>query len=176
MQRYIALLRGINVSGRNIIKIDTLIKLFENLGFCNINTYLQSGNVIFENKDESINLLENKISESIYEKFKYDIPVIVLTINDVKKIIENNPYKNLQNFSDFYVTILKEKPNKESIDIKKFKTKATQGEEFLIVDKIIYMNCPNGYRKTKLTNKYFEDMLKVKATTRNWKTINALLQ
>ena len=156
--------------------MDKLIKLFENLGFCNVNTYLQSGNVIFENKDEKINLLENRISESIYEKYKYDVPVIVLTINDIKEIIENNPYKNLQNFSDFYVTILNERPNKKSIDINKLRTKAMQGEEFLIVDKTIYMNCPNGYGKTKLTNKYFEDILKVKATTRNWKTINALLE
>ena len=176
MQRYIALLRGINVSGRNIIKMDELKKIFENLGFSNVKTYLQSGNVIFENKIEKINLLEQNISKNIYDKLGLEIKIKILTTKELENIIGNNPYKNIKDFSNYYVAVLMEKMDTNNIDIEKIKSKAVQKEEFTIKDNLVYINYPRGYGTSKLTNNYFEKILKVNATTRNWKTINALLQ
>jgi len=175
MQKYIALLRGINVSGRNIIKMDELRKLFENLGFFNVKTYLQSGNVIFENKIENIKTLEHNISKIIYEKLGLEIKIKILTTKELENIIGNNPYKNMKDFLNFYVAVLIEKLDVNIIDIEKIKSKAVQGEEFTIKNNLVYINYPKGYGTSKLTNNYFENIFKVNVTTRNWKTMNVLL-
>ena len=78
MKKFIALLRGINVSGQKKIKMSDLKLLFEDLGFQNVETYIQSGNVIFSSKEKSIKKLESKISSGIKSKYGFDVPVLVI--------------------------------------------------------------------------------------------------
>ena len=178
MTTYISILRGINVSGHNLIKMDALRKLYENLGFQNVTTYVQSGNVVFTGNDIEVNELEQRITQQIEKDFGFNVPVIVLTLSKLKQIIENNPLlKNHNNNIDIaylHVTFLSSKP--DHYDQKKIEDKKQDEEEICFSDNAVYLYCPNGYGRTKLTNNFLEAKLKVGATTRNWKTTTELLK
>ena len=176
MTTYISLLRGINVSGQKLIKMDVLRKSYESMGFHNVTTYLQSGNVIFEGNDFEINNLEQKISRQIEKDFGFEVPVIVLTIEKLKQVIENNPFLKDPNKdqSFLHVTFLSSKP--EQYDHKTIEDKKQNGEEISISNTAVYLFCPNGYGRTKLNNNFLEVKIKVGATTRNWKTTNELFK
>jgi uncharacterized protein (DUF1697 family) len=175
MTTYISILRGINVSGQKLIKMDALKKTFENLKLENVRTYIQSGNVIFSGNETNEKELEEKIGKQIETDFGYHVPVIVLTAEKLKQLIEQNPFaKDTEKEIGFlHVTFLAGKPQQD--DIKSIEDKKQKGEEIQISDKAVYLYCPHGYGKTKLTNSFIEGKLKVKATTRNWKTTNELL-
>jgi uncharacterized protein (DUF1697 family) len=175
MTTYISILRGINVSGQKLIKMDALKKLVENLKLENVRTYIQSGNVIFSGKETNEKELEEKIEKQIETDFGYQVPVIVLTAETLKQIIGQNPFsKYTEKESGFlHVTFLGDKP--KEYYIKSIEDKKQEDEEIQCSDNAVYLYCPNGYGKTRLTNSFFEGKLKVKATTRNWKTTNELL-
>ncbi|TAG11077.1 MAG: DUF1697 domain-containing protein [Sphingobacteriia bacterium] len=176
MTTYISILRGINVSGQKLIKMDALRKSYENLGFHNITTYVQSGNVIFSGNNVNPNELVQIITRQIETDFGFKVPIIVLTINNLKKIIDSNPYlKDSNKDTTFlHVTFLSSKPQK--INFTAVEEKKLSGEEIFFTDDAVYLYCPNGYGKTKLTNGFLETKLKIGATTRNWKTTNELLK
>lgn len=176
MTTYISILRGINVSGKKLIKMDVLRELYERLGFQNIITYVQSGNVIFTSKNSNPHELELKISRKIENDFGFNVPIIVLTIDQLTRIIEQNPFsKDLDKDPAFlHVTFLASQP--EPYDLKIIEGKKQNEEEILISNEVVYLYCPNGYGRTKLTNTFLETKLKIGATTRNWKTTNELLR
>lgn len=176
MTTYISILRGINVSGKNLIKMDLLRKSYENLGLQHVKSYVQSGNVIFCGKNSSPQEWEQKISQQIEKDFGSQVPVIVLTLDQLKQIIKNQPFsKEMQKDSAFlHVTFLSSTP--ESYDLNVIKDKQQTEEEIAISGKVVYLYCPHGYGRTKLTNSFLENKLKVCATTRNWKTTNELLR
>lgn len=175
MTTYISLLRGINVSGHNLIKMNDLRTAYGNLDFKNIRTYLQSGNVIFDSADIEITLLAQKISGQLIKDFGVDIPVLVLTVDNLKQVISANPFITQSNLNPafFHISFLSSKP--ENDKQKALEEKISPGEEIVITDEAVYLYCPNGYGKTKLHNKFLETKLQVVATTRNWKTANELL-
>ena len=174
MTTYISMLRGINVSGQKLIKMDALRKLYENLGFINVITYLQSGNVIFTNKDQDPDKLGQIIRREIQKNFGFEVPVIVLTVDNLKQIIDHNPFIKDSNRdqSSLYVTFLSSKP--DQFDTKVIEDKKQDKEEIIFSDNAVYLYCPDGYGRTKLSNNFLEAKLKVDATTRNWKTTNEL--
>ena len=176
MTTYISILRGINVSGQKIIKMDALRKMYENLGFQSVKTYIQSGNVIFKSKDSKIDGVVQTISRQIKKDFGFDVPVIVLTIDKLKKIIKNSPFsKDLRKDASFlHVTFLSSKP--KSFEREVIETKRSNKEEISFSDDAVYLYCPDGYGISKLSNSFLETKLKVGATTRNWKTTNELLK
>ena len=176
MTTYISILRGINVSGQKIIKMDALQKMYENLGFQSVKTYIQSGNVIFKSKDSKIDGVVQTISRQIKKDFGFDVPVIVLTIDKLKKIIKNSPFsKDLRKDASFlHVTFLSSKP--KSFEREVIETKRSNKEEISFSDDAVYLYCPDGYGISKLSNSFLETKLKVGATTRNWKTTNELLK
>lgn len=176
MITYISILRGINVSGQKLIKMDALRKSYENLRFHNVTTYVQSGNIIFAGNDIELNKLEQKISRQIEKDFGFEVPVIVLTIDKLKQVIDNNPFLKDPGKDQIFshVTFLSSKP--EHYDHKIIEDKKQNGEEIIFSDNAVYLYCPNGYGRTKLTNNFLEAKLKVGATTRNWKTTNELFK
>jgi uncharacterized protein (DUF1697 family) len=175
MTTYISLLRGINVSGHKMIKMDALRQLFTDLGFQNIQSYIQSGNIVFQNKKTDQKKLENKIAKAIKGKFTFDVPVIVIEFDQLKKIILNNPFltDKTKDISHFHVTFLSNQPEQENFN--KIKDGQYLADEFHLIDKAIYLYCPNSYSNSKLTNSFLESKLKITATTRNWKTTNELI-
>lgn len=173
---YISILRGINVSGKNLIKMDALRKSYENAGFFNVQSYVQSGNIIFQSDSEHTQELEQKIIQLIKQDFGLDIPVFVLSVNQLKSVIEKNPFvkQTEKDPSFFHITFLSVKPGLYEHSI--IESKKAEGEEIAFSDDAVYLYCPDGYGKTKLTNNFIESKLKVTATTRNWKTANELLR
>jgi uncharacterized protein (DUF1697 family) len=175
MSTYIAILRGINVSGHKMIKMEALRKMFTDLNFKNVQTYIQSGNVVFQDKKTKSETLEKKIAKGISDEFGFEVPVMVKEVEELKNVLKNNPFvnKRKEDITRLHVTFLSAEP--EQLHIDKIKEGQYAADEYIFSGKAIYLFCPNGYGNTKLSNNFFENKLKVVATTRNWKTINELV-
>lgn len=175
MSTYIAILRGINVSGKNIIRMEALQQLFENLQFKKVKTYIQSGNVIFNTDiNYSKSTLCHQISHAIKNQFGYEVPVLVLATEELSKIMEMNPFLKGKSIDTqkLHVTFLASMPDVESV--KKLEAMNFGADRFFVIGDVVYLFVPDSYGKTKLSNSFLECKLKVSATTRNWKTVLAL--
>lgn len=174
MKTYISILRGINVSGHKMIKMDELKKTAGEIGFEQISTYIQSGNLVFNSKRNDTSKISKLLSEAIKQKFGFEVPVITMTKDELQQIIEQNPFLKQKELDEkhFHLTILDTCVSSTYADI--FEKIDLKNDKAVGVDRVIYLYCPDGYSNTKLSNAYIENKLKVRATTRNWKTINEL--
>jgi uncharacterized protein (DUF1697 family) len=178
--RYIALLRGVNVGGKNKLLMKELQAIFIDLGFINVQTYLQSGNVVFDclKAIDLVRVCEKQIEDKIWQVCQLQVPVILKAVEEIEQIQKANPFLTNKDLSEkfyksLYLTFLSEMPDKDLLE--KTTAKIFPPDEFLIQNQVIYLLCNTGYGKTKLSNTYFETKLQVKATTRNWNTINQLI-
>ncbi len=171
MKRYLALLRGINVSGQKIIKMDILKKSLTEIGLHNVQTYIQSGNIVFDYPEIEEKILATIIHERILNTWGYEIVVILLSREVIQKMLLENPYKN-EDKKDLYMTILSLPPEQGRIE--SISNISFSPDTFFVLDKTIYIHCPSGYGKTKLSNTFFEKKLKISATTRNLNTMQKL--
>ena len=172
MTKYIAILRGINVGGRRKILMADLKNLFSKLGFKEIKTYIQSGNVIFQSTKKEDNIkLSKTIEQAILENYAFEVPVIIRTVSEWNQVISNNPFlkKNKIDTERLHLTFLKELPKIEQVE--KIKSYDYPPNKFEIINKNVFIYCAGKYSDSKYTNKFFESKLKVSATTRNWKTV-----
>jgi uncharacterized protein (DUF1697 family) len=169
MKTYIVILRGINVSGKNILPMAALREMLSSLQFENIQTYIQSGNIVL-NSELSKEEVIGKVKRGIASKFGYDVPVLARTIDEWKNAITNNPYPT-ENHKIVSFTFLNEVPVKTTIEVN-----ITNDDVYTVVNDMVYMYCPDGFGKTKLTNNLFEKKLKVTATSRNFRTTMKLLE
>jgi uncharacterized protein (DUF1697 family) len=176
MITYIALLRGINVSGHRMIKMEELKNVLSELNFTNIRTYIQSGNIIFETEKTDSVSLEKQMGDKILSHFGFPVPVLIRTRAELENIHKNNPFlgKRSEPVDKLHVTFFPEKPDPEHL--KKIEGSLFLPDEFIVSGREAYLLCPNGYGRTKLTNQFFENKLKLTATTRNWKTLETLLK
>lgn len=173
MAVFISLLRGINVTGHNSLKMKDLRDLYETLGMKKVRTYLQSGNVVFDSDEENPDVLTKTIEKGIKRNFGLDVAVLLRTTEQLETTIDANPFLR-ENDTDperLYVTFLSSLP--DNARMKDVPTKDKK-DRFIISNKEIYLHCPDGYGRTKFTNDFFERKMKLTATTRNWKTVNAL--
>lgn len=170
MPVYVSMLRGINVGGNATIAMADLKKLYESLGFGHVQTFIQSGNVVMSHEGDSDSLVST-IEKAIQRRFGFDVKVVVRTTKELESAIKNNPFPGREGV--LYVTFLSERPAKNA-DGEIGRAKSV-GEEFCVKGREVYLLCPEGYGRTKLSNNFFEKKLGVIATTRNWKTANALL-
>ncbi len=174
MQKYISMLRGINVSGQKKIKMDALRALYAALHFKNVKSYIQSGNVIFESDELDMSSLARQIGAQIEQTFGFLVPIMIRTPEQFHDLLENNPFlgEKTEDIKQLYVTFLDEAPPIGALDaLVKF---ATKSEEFHLHGKEIYLFYPNGAGRSKLSNNLIERKLGVTATTRNWRTVNKL--
>lgn len=176
MTAYISILRGINVSGQKKILMADLKTLYEKLGFTNVATYIQSGNVVFKADKKTGENLAINIEQAILKKYKFDVPVIVRTEDEMKKIVTLNPFAKEKkiDIEKLHVTFLAEIPAPENAN--SIGQIAFPPDRFVLIGREVYLHCPVSYGETKLSNKFFESKLKVTATTRNWKTVNTLAE
>ena len=175
MAKYISILRGINVgTGRKVLMAD-LKRLCENLGLQNVQTYIQSGNVVFElQQPESVSEFETHLQKVFTETFGFDIPVLVRTSEEWAESIAQNPFLKEKNVDvdRLHLTCLKEIPSLELLE--KIKTFQYLPDRYEIIGKNVFIFCAAGYGTSRLVNSFFESKLKTPATTRNWKTVMKL--
>ena len=165
------MLRGVNVSGKKV-EMEKLRQNYLALGLTKVRSYIQSGNVIFETANSNIPKIAGEIEKRIGKVFGFDIAVLIRTESEIKDLIESNPFAR-KDASNLHVTFLRDKPIQVPQDeLIQAKSKA---EDFSVSGREIYLFCPDGYGRTKLSNSFFEKKLKVLATTRNWNTVNTLL-
>ena len=171
MPTYISILRGINVSGQKKILMADLKALYEELGFSNVQTYIQSGNVVFEYKETTPEKLQEMIFNKIQNYYGFDVPNLILTPNEIEDALNNNPYQPIEKP---YFTFLSENPTQENIDA--LTAISFDNEFFELIEKVIYSHYPNGAGRAKMTLNFFEKKLKVRATSRNLNTTKKLLE
>jgi uncharacterized protein (DUF1697 family) len=174
MKTYIAILRGINVSGHKMMKMADLLTLLNELDFKNTKTYIQSGNVVFRYKETLPQQLQKKIEKKIAEKFGFEVPVMVIPAGEIETILKNNPFlkKKTTDIGKLHVTFLNGAYDKKIAA--QLAEQKYGNDEFIATANAIYLHCADGYGNTKLSNTFWENKLKVTATTRNWKTVNEL--
>jgi uncharacterized protein (DUF1697 family) len=176
MARFVALLRGINVSGQKKIRMAELRECLEGAGLSAVETYLQSGNVVFESGQRRTDPLAEQMSAAIADSFGFGVPVLVRTARDLKRVADTNPFVARQKLdpSQQYVTFLEKMPTARAL--RELVVPARASEQFLPGKQELFVFCPNGYGRAVLNNGFFEQRLKTVASTRNWKTVCALAQ
>jgi uncharacterized protein (DUF1697 family) len=178
MTIYLALLRGINVSGQRSIKMEDLKKTFEALHYKSVTTHIQSGNVIFGSADANPALLRTQIENKLLKTFGIEVPVIVKTLKEIEDTIKRNPFKKIkaQEGEKLHVTFLAGlpvgSPAKAAAD--NLAVVKNDVDEIRLSGSEVYILCRNGYGKTLFSNAFIEKKLMVSATTRNWATVEKL--
>ncbi len=172
MKTFIALLRGINVSGQKKIPMVDLRNLLGDEGFVNVKTYIQSGNVVFRLDVKDEKSIAETISKAILKKFGFDVSVLVKTPENFQAIFEASPFSD-EALKKSYFMLLFDKPKPELA--KQIKQLSTSEEQFTITENCIYFFSLNGYGKTKFNNNFFERKLNIIATARNYNTMLKLL-
>jgi uncharacterized protein (DUF1697 family) len=172
--RQISILRGINVGGRNKINMQLLADLYRRLDLQNVTTYIQSGNVAFDSDADS-NDLTAQIEAAIQTEFGFTVPVIVRSRDNWASVVASNPFlEKITETDKLHVTFLEKTPDPQHLN--KLLSYHYPPDEFIVIDNNIYLHCPIDYGNSKLTNNFFESKLKIKATTRNWRTTCKLLE
>lgn len=170
MISYIAFLRGINVSGHKIIKMADLAKMFTNIKFKNVKTYIASGNVLFESNEKAVSKLEAKIEKEILKTFGFEVIVFIRTRDDLEKIVKLNPFAKIKiEKPKFYVLFMKEKFTKLKLP---FFSEKYAVEIIAALDKNFFCVArPDVVGSGGGANLFIEKEHKIPATTRNWNTI-----
>jgi uncharacterized protein (DUF1697 family) len=176
MPVYISMLRGVNLGGHNIIKMDALRTLYESLGFENPQSFIQSGNVVFRSKKRNSATLSKRISDGIERKFGFRPPVILRSTSELRGIIARNPFATRKNIepSKLLVSFLDCDPGGE-IRGKVLAIKS-EPEELRMIGSELYIYFPNGMARPKLSMSAVERVLKTACTGRNWNTVLKLLE
>ena len=174
MSQYVAFLRGINVGGHRPLKMEDLREMITGLGFKNVATYIQSGNIIF-NADEEADrdFLATKIKLQIEKTFGYDVPVIITVPADLNDALAAFPFDKREGWKG-YISLLANKPINEQVrELEAFSSKI---EKFEIQDTILFSIVDKqADEKPKFSNSFVEKKLGVPATTRNLRTIHKII-
>lgn len=176
MDTCITMLRGVNMTGHNVIKMTRLAGLFRQMGYADAETYIQSGNIVFTCHNKNVEDVSSEIRHGILSEFNLNISVITRTSAEMKKIVSANPFLEEPGFdpSKMAVLFLESMPSDEQI--MKVAGIDYPPDRFQINCSEIYIYCPNGFGKTKLYTNFFESKMKVTGTARNWRTVNRLLE
>lgn len=176
MKTHLALLRGINVSGQKLIKMEDLRGSLTAAGFQNVATYIQSGNVFVDTDEKSKTKVGHAIKQIIKEKYGWDVGILMLDLPHLKQTVANNPFvKEVDiDLKQVYVAFLSEKPTDANIE--KFRQFDIQNDVAVIDKDVMYLKYANGAGNTKLSNALIENKLKVVSTSRNWNTTLKLLE
>lgn len=178
MKTYIALVRGINVGGKNIIKMADLRKALEDIGLQHVQTYIQSGNVLFESDDDEATL-RKRIEDEIHSVFHIAAAVILRSAEELRAIYTNCPFseaeiaeaESLSDSKSLYIAFMPHEPSKESLT--KLEVYRTENDQFHASGREIYLLYRHSILKSKLANNLTK--LDVPATVRNWKTLTKLV-
>jgi len=171
MATQVALLRGVNVGGKNKLPMRDLADMFATAGCENVRTFIQSGNVIFTASRKVSARLAAVVAEGISERFGYRTPVILRTLQELREVVSNNPFP--QGEERLHVMFLKERPSAERVAA--LDPKRSAPDAFIVRGADVYLHLPNGAGVSRLTNAWFDSKLTTVSTLRNWRTVTKLL-
>jgi len=168
----IALLRGINVGGRNKLPMKELAALFTASGCADVRTYIQSGNVLF--RAERAGRIAERIAADIAQRFGYRVPVVVRAAAELRRVVDGNPFlaEDIE-AGRLHVAFLAQAPAAAAVAA--LDPRRSPPDRFQVVGREVYLDLPNGVARSKLTNAYFDSKLGTVSTLRNWKTVCTLL-
>lgn len=170
----VALLRGINLLGRNKVPMKELSALCEKVGCRCVRTYIQSGNVVFATPVSGRDGLGGKISAAIERQMGHRPVVVLRSLKEMRAVVKGNPFlKAGADENLLHVMFLSGKPTAKAV--KSLDPNRSPGDEFIVLGQHVYLKLPNGVAKSKLNNQFFDSRLKMVSTGRNWRTVTALL-
>jgi uncharacterized protein (DUF1697 family) len=174
MKTYIALFRGINVGGSNVLPMKELVALLENLGSQNVKTYIQSGNAIFQNKEKDASLLSNRIRAAIKESHGFEPRVVMLELEEIEKAVGSNPFPEAESepktLHIFFLSSVPKNPDFDALESIK-----GDRERFALKDGVFYLHAPDGIGRSKLAANA-EKLLGASMTGRNWRTVCKVME
>ena len=170
---HVALLRGINVGGKNRLLMSDLSAMFAESGCEDVRTYIQSGNVVFRADPELARLVPDVIGAAIAERFGYRVPVLTRTAGQLAAIARENPFlRGGADAGKLHVGFLAEQPEAAAADA--LDPQRSPPDEYAVVGREVYFHCPLGLARTKFTTPYFESKLSTIMTVRNWRAVMRL--
>ena len=172
----VSMLRGVNVGGHNLIKMDALRNVYESLALQNPQTYVQNGNVVFKTEEHRLELLTERIESAIEKQFTFRPRVILRTLSELRSVVARNPFaaRNNINPSKLLVTFLASHP---TLEARKNVLDVQAGSEELRIDgRELYIYFPSGMARPKLSPALIEKTVKVPGTGRNWNSVTKLLE
>lgn len=173
--KHVALLRGINVGGKNKLPMKNLTAMFTEAGCIDVETYIQSGNVVFDANSSVARSLPSAIAAAIAEQFGYRVPVVIRSAEELADVVDKNPFlKRGVDAGTLHVAFLASVSDAKSVA--ELDCRRSPGDSFEIRGRHIYLWLPNGVARTKLTNDYFGRTLRTTSTLRNWNTVQRLLE
>jgi len=172
---YLALLRGINVGGKNLLPMKDLVGIFVAAGGDNVRTFIQSGNVIFEAAPDVALLLPDRIATQIAERFGFRAPVVLRTTDQLQEVIRDNPFRPLGAIEEtLHVMFLADLPRPDRVA--SLDPDRSPPDVFIARGREVYLQLPHGVARTRLTNSYFDAKLATTSTLRNWRTVTRLVE
>ncbi len=173
--RYVALLRGINVGGNNMIKMERLCETVAGLNFENVKSYINSGNIIFETGKADEKYLADKIHDAILQDFGFDISVMVRSMAEIEQIIAKNPFEGqFENHKFFHVFFLNEKLTAEQEAL--LFAQASDSEQFAVIDRHILCLLKISILDSAVGKGFIDKKLKIATTARNWRTVKKIAE
>ena len=171
MTTFVSLFRGINVGGHQSVRMDALKELHESLGLLAVETYIQSGNVVFTSDDVDVTQIQKDIKHGFAQKFGFQVNVMVRTEDQFNVMIENNPFQNQPMKESKWVVAMFLATQPMSTALEDIQKTYTGPEELHIIGQEVFIYYPEGIGRSKLTNTFLEKKLKTTGTARNWNTV-----
>jgi len=189
---FVALLRGINVGGKNKLPMASLASMFAEAGCGDVATYIQSGNVVFTAAPRCARMITDVISRRIAKDFELRIPVILRPAEELRRVASSNPFLNPRakglggarvgsraaapavSLDALHVAFLADAPDKRRVAA--LDQSRCPGDSFVVRGREIYLHLPGGVARTRLTNAYFDSTLATTSTIRNWRTVLKLVE
>ncbi|GAC1351356.1 MAG: DUF1697 domain-containing protein [Polyangiales bacterium] len=172
---YVALLRGINVGGNNKLPMKDLVTMLDAEGCREVVTYIQSGNAVFRATEACAFRLPTAIEKAVKSRCGFQAMVLVRTAANIQRVAQDNPFvRDGVDVGALYVMFLKDWPSADRVAA--LDTKRSPTDTFELRGREVYLHCPNGVGRTKLTNDYFDKTLAMTGTTRNYRTVLKLVE
>ena len=167
---HVALLRGINVGGRNKLPMRELAAIFADAGCTDVTTYIQSGNVVFQASAELAHRIPKLMTDGIAERFDLRVPVVTRSAAEFDQVVAGNPYLEIEpDFTRLHVAFLADHPTEAAVNA--LDPDRSPPDAFELHGREVYLHLPNGAARSKLTNAFFDSKLGTTSTARNWRTV-----
>ena len=173
-QRYVALLRGVNVGGKNKLPMADLRDIFTAAGCAAVQTYIQSGNVVFEAAQNLAERVPEIVTCAIRRWFGYETAVVVRSSEEMRQVVASNPFDTSGDPRFLHVAFLEDTPGAEAVS--RLDPQRSPPDAFAVRGRNVYLHHPNGVARSKLTNEYLAAQLQTASTMRNWRTVLTLLE